>query len=350
MLPENVDAELARMAADPRFPHRAAARRAERFRARGDVSDLLAVLDDPHPCGTTEILFAMAGARQPWLNWVPMPAEAICRIADEVGARRAKGEDVVLTGLGVTAAEPASATTAFHRVAGPVAVEIGAFPAPDIRVPLRRGTHMPWRYDGILPVPAVAAPSPLAVEVLHQVADQPWPSPLSGYLQAAPLGELPLADLLGLLAHLPGPPDTARWRHLAQSTPTYWYRLLQPWVCLGLLHHRPEQPWATSDRRAALIDLAFGVEDWTTDAALFALVTAAFREPGHRSGVRELVRGRLDAAIAAPRLVTIETSLAQLMLITPGCRADDRRVAHAALARAGRSGDESRRRRWWRRR
>jgi len=157
-------------------------------------------------------------------------------------------------------------------------------------------------------------------------------------------------DLLGLLAHLPGPPDTPRWRHLATSTPTYWYRLMQPWVCLAMLHHVHE-PWATSMVRQVLVDLAFGVEDWVADSALFALVTAAYREPDLRAEVRDLVRARLDAAVAADRLVTIEESLAHLMLVTPGCRADDRDVAARALA-AQPPDDEppTGRRRWWRRR
>jgi hypothetical protein len=193
---------------------------------------------------------------------------------------------------------------------------------------------------------------------------EPWASPLSGYVQAAPLGELPLNDLLGLLAHLPGPPDTPRWEYLNQSTPTYWFRLLQPWVCLGLLHHASQEPWAHSTRREVLIDLALGIEDWTADAALFALVTAAYRERELRTEVHELVRARLNAAASAPRLVTIEESLAHLMLITPGCTADDRGLATAVLDRAAQEAQEddsdaddapppppqAGKRRWWQRR
>ena len=134
-------------------------------------------------------------------------------------------------------------------MAGPVEVEIGDFPQPDIRTPVREVRYRVWRYDGENPVPAVAAPSAEAVRVLREVAAEPWPSPLSGFLQAAPLGRLPLGDLLGLLAHLPGPPDTPRWRQLATTTPTYWYRLLQPWVCLGILHHAEDEPWMVSTRR-----------------------------------------------------------------------------------------------------
>ncbi|GAA0585485.1 hypothetical protein GCM10010172_83320 [Paractinoplanes ferrugineus] len=326
MFSQDADADLRGLADDASFPHRDAARHAVRFRGTGDVAALLAVLDDPHPCAVTEMLFALACAQRPWLNWVPMPTEALCNVANEVGRRRAEGEEMTLTGLAVTAAEPPSATVACRRVAGPVEITVSDFPSPDIRIPVRSGSYRVWRYDGVRPVPAVPAPSAEAVRVLREVGGEPWGSPLSGYLQAEPLGKLPLDDLLGLLAHLPAPPETPRWAHLARSTPTYWYRLYQPWVCLALLRHGAEG-------REALTDLTFGPEDWVSDAALFALVTTAYREPARRAFVHEVVRARLDAALAAPRLVTIEESLAQLMLITPGCTTADRALATAVLAR-----------------
>lgn len=349
----DVDKELRELAGNPEFGHRGAARRALRFRDAGEAADLVAVLDDPHPCGMLEIIFAMAGAERPWLNWVPMPTEAITNIANYISSRRATGEVVGVSRVAMSAAEPPSAVVAARRVVGRIEMAIEAFPAPDIRVPLRRGDHPIWRYDGVDPVPAVPAPSAEAVRLLHEAAGEPWPSPLAGRLQAEPLGRLPLADLLGLLAHLPGPPDTERWRFLGESTPTYWYRLLQPWVCLGILRHREDEPWPTSTRRQVLVDLAFGAEDWACDAALFALVTAAYQEPAVRAEVRGLVRARLDAAAAADRLVTIEESLARLMLITPGCTAADRARASVAIARAAADDSDqpppSRRRRWWQR-
>lgn len=355
MLSGDVDADLRQMADDPRFAHRDAARHAIRFRASGDVADLVAVLDDPHPCGMTDVVVALAGSQRTWLNWVPMPSEAITNVANEIGARRAGGETLEVTGLGLSAAEPPSAMTAYRRVAGPAEIGIGDFPEPDIRLPLRPGRYAVWRYEGSEPAPAVPAPSDTAIRALHEAGSEPWASPLSGYVQAAPLGELSLEDLLGLLAHLPGPPATPRWEHLAKSTPTYWYRLLQPWVCLGILRHREDEPWPVSTRREVLVDLAFGAEDWVSDAALFALVTAAYREPARRAEVRELVRARLDAAVTAGRLVSIEESLAHLMLVTPGCGPDDRAVATEALARAAADDEPEeesppppRKRRFWR--
>jgi hypothetical protein len=354
MFSKDPDVELRRLAADHEFRHRDAARHAVRFRQSGDAADLIAVHDDPHPCAMVEIVFALAGAERPWLNWVPMPAETIIEVANMAGIRRAKGEQITMGRFMLSAAEPASAMTASFRVAGYVDADIFAFPHPDIRTGVRPGRYAVWRYDGTMPVPAVAAPSVAAIDLVRDVAGEAWHSPLSGYLQAEPLGRLPLDDLLGLLAHLPTPPDTPRWQHMATVTPTYWYRLMQPWVCLGILHHATDESWATSTRRRVLVDLAFGVEDWVADAALFALVTAAYRETDLRAEVRELVRARLDAAVAAAatRVVTIEPSLAQLMLVTPGCRAADRAVATAALARlAAKEGKQpgSSKRRWWQR-
>ncbi|MEU7867751.1 hypothetical protein [Dactylosporangium sp. NPDC049140] len=350
MMTDDADADLRRLAGDAKFPHRDAARRAVRFRESGDVADLLAVNDDPHPCGMTEVLFALAGSQRPWLNWVPMPSEAVSNGANDAGARIAGGARLNSIRIALSAAEPASAMVAARRVMGDFRAEIGSFPEPDIRVPLRRGRYAVWRYDGDMPVPAVPAPSAEAVERLHEVGGEAWASPLSGYLQAKPLGELPLPDLLGLLAHLPEPPATPRWEHLAKSTPMYWYRLMQPWVCLGLLSHAADEPWAGSTRRAVLTDLALGIEDWVADAALFALVTAAYRDPAVRTEVRDLVRARLDAAARAPREVTIELSLARLMLITPGSTAADHALARQCIARI--TGDDEpapRKRRWWQR-
>ncbi|MEV6851585.1 hypothetical protein [Actinoplanes sp. NPDC051411] len=340
MLSANVDEKLRELAGDPKFPHRDAARHALRFRESGDVADLVAIADDPHGCETTDMLFAMAGQKQPWLNWVPMPQESVINILRGIARDRAAGKNVTVAELGISGPEPPSAIAAFLRVAGPAPVGIANFGTPDPRVPLRPGRYAVWRYQGETAQPAVEPPSAEAVRVLYAVGAEPWPSPLAGYARAAPLGDLPLNDLLGLLVHPPRPPDVQRYRILADSDPAYWYRLLQPWVCLGILHHRTDEPWASSVRRQVLIDLAFGVEDWACDAALFALVTAAYREPALRDEVRVLVRDRLVAATKAPRPVTIWTSLAQLMLITPGLLDGERSLATTVLERNADDDDE----------
>ena len=218
MVFEDVDADLRKFADDPAFEHREAARHALAFRQHGDVADLVAVHDDPHPCGTTEVLFAMACAQRPWLNWIPMPREAVSHVAAQVGQGLAAGEDLRLGDLTLSAAEPASAIRAFWKICGPAEIEIVEFPEPDIRIPLRRGRYAVWRYDGEVPVPNVPAPSAAAVAALRETGDEPWPSPVSGLLKAEPLGRLALGDLLGLLVPQPDPPHTMRWEFLTRTT------------------------------------------------------------------------------------------------------------------------------------
>jgi hypothetical protein len=135
-----------------------------------------------------------------------------------------------------------------------------------------------------------------------------------------------------------------RWRRIRPAV-TYWPRLAQPWICAGLLHHEPAEPWATSTRRRVLVDLAFGIEDWTTDAALFALVVAAWTDPDARADVRDLVRRRLDAATSTRkrREMTIAESIADLMDIVPGATADDRKAA-ATLRRLANPAEHGG---WW---
>src|SRR5689334_7100453 len=118
----------------------------------------------------TEVLFALAGSKRPWLNWVPMPSEAICNVANEVGGRNAKGEQLQVSEMALSALEPPSAMAASRRVMGSsLTVGIGDFPEPDIRIPLLSGRFAVWRYDGTEASPSVPAPSAAVVRLLHEV-------------------------------------------------------------------------------------------------------------------------------------------------------------------------------------
>jgi hypothetical protein len=101
--------------------------------------------------------------------------------------------------------------------------------------------------------------------------------------------------------------------------PVYWPRFTQAWACLGVLHHQAEEPWPVSTRRAVLVDLVNGVEDWATDAAANALVVGAWTDPACRADVAEVIGARFAAAgqTRTRRQVTIAGSLAHLVLITP---------------------------------
>ncbi len=96
-------------------------------------------------------------------------------------------------------------------------------------------------------------------------------------------------------------------------------------ACLGLLHCWELGSSAdTGPRRELLAAIAFGIEDWTTEAALFALVVAAWVDPDCRAEVRDVVGARFLTAVEAARErpVTILGSLARLAGITPGLSAE----------------------------
>jgi hypothetical protein len=107
-------------------------------------------------------------------------------------------------------------------------------------------------------------------------------------------------------------------------------RGVQAWACLGLAHHRADEPWPSSRRREVLADLLDGPEDWVSEAAGLALVATAWVDPTTRADVQRLVvRRMLDAAKARQsREVTVLASLCELVLAVPDL--DDR---FAALAR-----------------
>ena len=182
--------------------------------------------------------------------------------------------------------------------------------------------------------PTLPAPSAEAAERIRQLARPAWPDPPAAYDAAVGLATLDLDDLLGLLVHPPEAPVTALGRVLAGQDPSLWVRCVQVWACLGLLHHRTDEPWAESTRRRVLLELVWGVEEWVTEAALFALATAAWVDPAVRPDVAGVVAERLAdaAAVARERPVPIAISLAHLALATPDLDPPARGLAHNLIA------------------
>jgi tetratricopeptide (TPR) repeat protein len=269
-------------------------------------------------------MLGMGSKGKRWLSLVPAPGEAICNLAvamaeqhDDPGALRAMTMTAALSALEVPSAIAAvRAALPGLTLESPVPV-----PAPDIRVPVAKGRYRLWTYHGTDALPAVAAPSADAVRALQAVAAQgAWHHPVAAYDWAVGLSGLPLDDLLGLIGHgIPVPDGNLPLQRMRAKNPVYWPRFTQAWACLGVLHHKAEEPWPDSTRRAVLVDLVNGVEDWATDAAANALVVAAWTDPACRADVAEVIGARFAAAGQARtrRQVTIAGSLAHLVLITP---------------------------------
>ena len=89
-----------------------------------------------------------------------------------------------------------------------------------------------------------------------------------------------------------------------------------------------------SARRRELVAIAYGQEDWTAEAALFALVVAAWVDPALRADVPMLLISRLQDAVEVQRSrpVTVYPSFAHLVLGTPGMPEQGYGVARQLLA------------------
>lgn len=314
------------LARDPTFDCAVHTAQRLRFQRDGDVAHLIALADfaREHPEDSHEHTdLAESCSGQPWLGQItPAAGPAV----DALLANHAGRQLGATVRLGSPV--PPSALHTLTRSVPGLRVQLAPGPGPDPREPRRAVTWHLWRHDG---TPAVDAPSPLAAEHLRQFVHPAWPHPPAAYDAAVALATLDLTDLLGLLAHPPATPPTALGRVLDEQNPSLWVRSVQVWACLGLLHHRTDEPWPTSTRRAVLLDLAWGVEDWATEAALFALVTVAWVDPAVRPEVAGVVAERLADAVevARARPVPIARSLAQLALATPDLAPESRALAEA---------------------
>ncbi|MGK5521509.1 tetratricopeptide repeat protein [Micromonospora sp. URMC 107] len=341
-----IDRALAR---DPSFE--CAVHTAHRLRHQrdGDVAHLVALADfvRDHPDDTHEHGDLAESCRgRPWLGQVTPATGALV----DALRQAVTDEHVGLGAVRLDSPAPPSAMRTAAKAAPGLRIEVAGVPDPDPREPRRATARQLWRHDGTTVVPAVPAPSPEAAARLRQLAHPAWPHPPAAYDAAVGLATLELADLLGLLAHPPEAPPTALGRVLGQD-PSLWVRCVQVWACLGLLHHRTDEPWAESTRRTVLLDLVWGVEDWVAEAALFALVTAAWVDPEVRPDVARVVTERLTdvATVARTRPVPIAPSLAHLALASPALTPETAALAAALTATNPVPRPRSRLRRLWRR-
>jgi tetratricopeptide (TPR) repeat protein len=269
-----------------------------------------------------------------WLRTVPRPTDIVTQLHGELVEIEESGQERVGTSTSLAGSIEAPSAVAFHRARFPRStITVPHQPGPDPRIPVRTDFGPPlWSYRGTEATATVPPPSPEAVDLVHQVAAGIWADPLIGYERAAAFTGLDSADLLGLLAHMP-PPRDSTWVRVQRQFPLYWQRFAQVWVCLGILHHRPEEPWDRSTRRTLLLRLLYGPDDWTVDAAAFALCVAAWRSPEQRPEIADAVTQRyLHVARAArTRPTELHDPLARVVLICPGVEPKVVRRARRAL-------------------
>ncbi|MFC1401857.1 MULTISPECIES: lipopolysaccharide assembly protein LapB [Streptacidiphilus] len=306
---------------NPDHPKAAPTHRALRFRIDADPAHLLALADHArvHPDHThASTILARLSRNQAWLSGVPSATEAVVNILHQFLADPANDATHTIQ-IASSMVEPPSSVLAFLTAFPKSTVMVKETGDPDPRLPqYQDGTEI-WAYDGLRARPALAPPRPETTELVRRVAEISWPSLPAAYDHAAALVALPLEDLLGILAHPPVPRDDQQGALLRGKAPDLWIRAVQSFACLGIAHHRTEQPWTESDRRRVLVDLLFGAEDWVNEAAGFALVTAAWMDPDIRPEVGHMVVDRFLSCAKAyqTREVTILGSLSRLVLLCP---------------------------------
>ncbi|MFI5907674.1 tetratricopeptide repeat protein [Dactylosporangium sp. NPDC051541] len=286
-----------------------------RFQRDGDVRHLIALIDflREHPVNSHEHNDLDAACQgRPWLNFVNGPAESVINLLHQIPR-----DDRAMGGTAtVSALEVPSALRIVHRELPSLALTVEGAAPPDMVTPQRPDGRVLWHYSGMAAAPAVPPPDARASALLAGLVSPFWANPVAAYDQALPLGQLPAEELVALLVHPPAPTDP-------RLPDGVWERAAQTYACLGLLHceelRAGAEPGDTTRSRELLTAIAFGVEDWTTEAALFALVVAAWLDPAGRREVRDTVGRRFAAAVrqSRDRVVTIRESLAALALITP---------------------------------
>jgi tetratricopeptide (TPR) repeat protein len=311
-------------AAGPGHPQAAPAVHGVRHAADGDPAHLVALADHlrdhpDHPYAST--VLARHSEWQPWLGVVDSATEATVNVLHQMleSPEAAAIRDGGATRLSASAVEPPSAALAFTLALPGGELANASAGDPDPRLPTRETAVRVWRYEGLAALPAVPPPSEDAARLLRDTASVSWPHLPAAYDHAVRLAGLGLADLLGVLVHPPLPPDDDQGRFLRDHRPELWVRAVQTFACLGIAHHRADQPWEGSERRAVLLDLLHGPEDWVNETAAFAMVATAWVDPAVRADVGlRLTERMLDGAKAyRTREVTVLGSLCRLVLLCP---------------------------------
>lgn len=318
-----------------------------RFKLESDIAYLVRLADwwREHPQHDyADKILTMACYMRPWLGMVPWASEAVANALRHFAESQKPGEPrfAEVTSLALSALEVPSVLSVLRsalpgiRLSGIEPSGDPPTPDPDIRVPLAEGRHRLWAYAGVEARPVPPPPSAAAVAAARSLAAGGNPRhPAGAYDLAVALSGLSLDDLLGLMVHAIPAPETPTWQQIQRDDPTYWPRSAQAWACLGLLHHKADEPWPSSTRRQVLVDLLRGVEDWSTDAAMNALVVAAWADPAIRGDVAGLVATRFLDGLAAyqKRPVTIIGPMAHLVQATPGMSPDVSELAGKTLKR-----------------
>jgi hypothetical protein len=199
--------------------------------------------------------------------------------------------------FGVSSIEVPSVRTAAEAALkvppGTLVVEVGGAPSPDPRHPIGPVDYLIWRYEGTDPRPNLPAPPAEVSAAVAGLAGRPydldaWANEAAAI--AARLGSGAVDGMLAVMAHPPATPERwAEWN---------WIRSMQ--FAAALVLARVDGGWEGSVRRKALVSLARGPIDWTTEAAIIALSQVCREETLMPAAKEEIVEVLRELARALP--------------------------------------------------
>lgn len=307
------------LATEPEHDKAAPALLGMRYEADGDTAHLLALTDHHRAHPDHDYARYLVGhhvQRLPWLGRVTGGTEACVNVLRQL----VEQDNLAMSGeMSVSIIEPPSAIATLRLVIPELHVGFLEVGDPDPRLPAAEVELSVWRYEDCDAVPAVAPPSEQAVALVQDLATPNWPGPTALYDHAVALAGVPVPDLLGVLVHPPAPQNAPWPGGLAMEVPDYWVRSVQTIACVGIAHHRTDQPWEDSERRRILVELLHGPEDWVCEAAGMALVAVGWAFPETRADVVEWLLNRLGQLlqVAEKRPVTVLGSMCSLVLACP---------------------------------
>lgn len=254
--------------------------------------DSLQIYINEHPDNETAIqLFNhLEILLSPYLGYLPEPTDATINILSTSERNPEQGH---LEKLKLTFLESPSSRLVLQLYMQEkfalenISIEIEEIQNPDPRLPLTPVNYLLWRYEGIDPYPNIEPPREEVVEAIASLAMQPYS--LNSWCQnarqiAISLGQEHLNSLLGVMVHPPQhPPEMTIWT---------WLHRIQIAAAFAIAYL--DTGWKNSLRKQVLFDLARGPMDWTTEAAIIALMQIALEDEEAAIDIISLFRELLE--------------------------------------------------------
>jgi len=216
-----------------------------------------------------------------YVNYIPTPAEAglsaLRQIDEQKGKGALKSKDF---NMAISALESPSMRTVFEQYfiedggedKPNINVTVSEIQQPDPRQPMKNVPYLLWKYEGTTAIKNLPVPPPKIAEAVGKIAYEQFDIDTWRGLARQLSGTLNEKHIPQLLATMLHPPTS-------QSPYRVWDWLYRVQLASALVIAYIGTDWKGSERRKALLSLAFGPMDWTTDAGLFALAQLAEADP-----------------------------------------------------------------------